>query len=499
MRNVGEQLLVGLDVNASRARAVAGSATGTASALALDGPDADLPMAISLEARRAEVGRAGASLCRRSPHLACTDFLVLLGEAREWVAGRHRLDAARALELVFERLQPALARASGFGMSLPAYVNADQAALLPALASKARLRLLGSLPTPLAVGMTAYAQQPWCGPAVVVDVDDHALTWSAVLADRGRLHLLGTHVTLPLRLAAWKERLLNAVADRCIRQSRRDPRDCAPLEQSLYEQLDHALAACRTGQVAELKIQQPQWYQNLLLSAEEMVGRCAPLAAQAVKALHGLAPTLESHGAASVTLVTAAAASLPGLVRLLEDNRAAAQSAPADAEVDFGESLLESAVPTSGEIIVLDTDAAARAVQQLAWSWHRGELTPGHFETTPLPAQRPVESGLPRLHFHGRDYVLHGPCFVLGRHNGCDLVFAPALYPNVAQRHCEIVLERWGYLVRDRGPNGTLVNQRPVVQEMNLQPGDWIRLGADGPLLRFLGQPVDKKKLMTTA
>jgi hypothetical protein len=37
------------------------------------------------------------------------------------------------------------------------------------------------------------------------------------------------------------------------------------------------------------------------------------------------------------------------------------------------------------------------------------------------------------------------------------------------------------------------------VGQRELHPGDWIRLGPGGPLLRFLGQTIDKRKLMPTA
>src|SRR5256886_15424367 len=62
----------------SRARAVAGVRGVPPRVLPLDAPHADLPLAISLEGRRPEVGRAGLALCRQSPHLVCLDFLAAL-------------------------------------------------------------------------------------------------------------------------------------------------------------------------------------------------------------------------------------------------------------------------------------------------------------------------------------------------------------------------------------------------------------------------------------
>ena len=47
------------------------------------------------------------------------------------------------------------------------------------------------------------------------------------------------------------------VADRCIRQSRRDPRDSASAEQALYDQLEDALESAAKGKTVDLLSQTP--------------------------------------------------------------------------------------------------------------------------------------------------------------------------------------------------------------------------------------------------
>src|SRR6266487_2443455 len=64
--------------------------------LLLDDPHPDLPLAISLENRALQLGRAGLALARRLPHLTCTNYLPRLGQPQEWKGGRHRLDALGA-------------------------------------------------------------------------------------------------------------------------------------------------------------------------------------------------------------------------------------------------------------------------------------------------------------------------------------------------------------------------------------------------------------------
>jgi pSer/pThr/pTyr-binding forkhead associated (FHA) protein len=159
---------------------------------------------------------------------------------------------------------------------------------------------------------------------------------------------------------------------------------------------------------------------------------------------------------------------------------------------------------------VLSADAPARAAHLLAGAALRGEVPAGHLDAAPLPPPQSVDVGPARLQFRGQTFLLPGPparpadprarpAFTVGHHSSCDLVFDTELYPAVATRHCEIAWEHRQYVLRDRGGPGTLVNDHRVTQPVALRPGDWIRLGADGPLLRFLGQAGDQKKLMTTA
>ncbi len=499
MRHVGKQPVVGLDLNAARVRVVT-AAAGQAPALLPLAGEADLPLVVSLEGRTPEVGRAGLLLGRRAPHLACTGFLPFLGEPREWSAGRHRLDAAQALALVFDRLSPLVSQASALALAVPAYLTADQAAILTQTAANARIGVSGWIATPLALALTGYAEQPWNGPALILDLDSHALTWAVVAVEFGQARLLGVQTLPHLDLGAWKGRLLDMIADRCVRQSRRDPRDSGAAEQALYDQLDAALEACRRGQVAELLIHLSQWGQNLLVRPDELAAACAPLMRRALAEMQAQRDRLP-RGPSPVVLVTDAASRMPGLVRALDQAIGASDMRPMRVSEgdDFGEGLIEDEIHERGSVSVLSPDAAARAACELAARWQRGELESGAVEVAPLPAPLPADAGPARLQFRHQDHPFRGPAFLLGRHADCDLVFDSDQYPTVSGRHCEIVYERRTFLLRDRSRHGTLVNDRPVVEERILQAGDWIRLGPGGPLVRFLGQAADQLKLMTTA
>lgn len=363
--------LFSLDLNASRARAVCGLA-GTPRPVALVGQGRDLPLALSLEGRRVEVGRAGLQLCRRLPHLACLDFLPHLGAPRQWSAGRHRLDAAASMNHVFERIQPACAGVRGLALALPAYLQRDQVNLLASVVAKLRLPLLGSVSAPLAAAWTAHAQQPWCGLALVLDADDHALTWTALAADEPanpqQARILLTHTLPTLGARLWKARLLDGIADRCVRQSRRDPRESAVAEQTLYDQFDDVFDACRRGAMVELVIQAAHWYQNLFLPPQEVEAFCLRLRRQTMQSLQTLVSEVQADGPPAVVLVTASAARLPGLLADLEEHTGEATT-----------------------IMVLAADAVAKAAHELAGRWQTTGTPSGHHDVAlPLRSRRPL-------------------------------------------------------------------------------------------------------------
>ncbi|MGH7169734.1 MAG: FHA domain-containing protein [Gemmataceae bacterium] len=497
--------LIGLDLNATRGRAIQGEHHGSGPhiplALPLDGNERELPLALSLEERQPRVGRAGAGLCRRSPHLACLDFLPYLGDDRTWNNGRHRLDAASAFALVCEHLQRRLGRAEGVTVALPAYLGAAQAALLANVAGRARWRLLGSVPVPVAVALAAHEHLPWSGLAVVVDVDGHALTLSAVTVRDDLVRVPHTQSAPHLARGVWLCRLLDAAALRCIRDSRRDPRESAETEQTLFDQLAAMLDSRAGEEPAEMVLQTPHWYQHLKFSAAELSAFCAPLLRRTLAEMHKFLSDIASLGPVGAVLLTGPLARLPGLAAAFDELilRPDAEPPVEEGTADFGEDLIEDNV-LSARVHVLDDDAVARAAFDLAVRQHRGDLPRGHLDSVSLPgSSAAADRGPARLHYRGEDHLLSAPLCTLGRDPSCNLVFETDLYPTVSARHCEIVRTRGSYLLRDRSRHGTLVNDCLVTQPTSLHSGDWIRLGPGGPLLRFLGQGSDQRRLTTTA
>jgi hypothetical protein len=400
--------LIGLDLNATRARAVQGenprSGPHVPLGLPLDGNERELPLALSLEERQPRVGRAGAGLCRRSPHLACMDFLPYLGDDQIWEGGRHRLDAAAALARVCEHLQQQIGRAEGVTVVLPAYFSAAQAALLADVAGRARWRLLGSVPSPVAVALASHEHLPWSELAVVVDLDGYALTLSAVAVRDDRVRVLHVHHAPQLGRGVWLGRLLDGAALRCIRLSRRDPRELAETEQALFDQLADALDSRAGDEPAELVLQTPHWYQHLKFSPAELSAMGAPLVQRMQAEMQQFLDGIADLGSVGAVLLTAPAARLPGLAAAVEEliHQPDADPPIEEEEDDFGVGLIEGSM-LSARVHVLDEDAVARSAFDLALRQQRGDLPRGHLDCVSLPGRAAEERGPTRLPFPSED------------------------------------------------------------------------------------------------
>ncbi len=371
--------LAAIDLNCDRAWALADAVGAAPRAVRLDGEHAELPLVLLLERRTLEVGRAGLAQSRRSPHLVCAEFLPCLGNDVVWQCGRHRLDANAALAQIFAKLRPALATARGVVLAVPGYLSAGQIRLAGKLAQQAGLKVTAAVNRLLAAGLGSYGEHPWHNAGVVVDVDSHALVCAVLRPGDGELTVLGWQVQPSLGLRMWKERLLAGVAERCIRLSRRDPRDSPDAEQTLFDQLEDALDRCGRNQPATLRVQATQWFQDLTMQPAEAIAACEEPAARAAEVIHAALRWAEEQLTSATVYLTAGAARLPGLAAALYRRG-------------------ENKTP----VLVLPPEGAARAGLALAQRIDQGDLEPGVYETAvPLtPADR--GESLPVLPFPDR-------------------------------------------------------------------------------------------------
>jgi hypothetical protein len=388
---------VGLDLTASRVRAE--GVGSRVRPLVLDDPDTELLLFVSGERRAAEIGRAGFALCRRMPHLVCSGFLAALGQPREWRIGRHALVAEAALGLAFDKIRgPVGAETDAVALALPVYLGPAQVTRAVVTAGRSKLPLKGTAVAALALaaarGPALLAGKPtepradeadsadvaeadWVvplrptaggpGAVVVIDADEFAVSAALVSVEPGAVKLNGSAVWPRLAVKAWKDRLLDAVADRCVRLCRRDPRDSAEAEQALFEQLDDALDRARAGQRIGLCVRTAHWFQDVVQQPEEFDAHCAALARLAGDSVRDFVNGIGLAAPPRAIWLTDAAGRLPGLVRAVHANAADGTA-----------------------VEVLPPNAVAAATAALVPRWLSGELPRAHLDTTiPLPPPAP--------------------------------------------------------------------------------------------------------------
>ncbi len=374
--------LLGVDLTASRARALV-TAGGHSTAVPLDDPHDELPLFINLERRGPEVGRPGYAICRTLPHLVCSNYLPQLGHAREWRGHRVSLTPESAMLATFEKLRgPLTAEADGGVLVVPAYLAAAQMKTLGVLAMKAKLPFVGTASAPLAIvahrarsviaaGKPATsrteeksswvvpirAHAPGPGTVVVVDADEYALSAAVVNVKQGEARLLHLAAWPRLSLKAWKDRLIDGISDRCVRLCRRDLRDSAAAEQTLFEQLDSALDRVRQAQAVTLSVRTEKWYQDVVQQPTDFDMHCTALLKLAAEELRNLYAVSALAVPPRAVWLTDAAAKLPGLAAAIYQN-AAEQT----------------------EVSVLPPDAATEAAAALHARWQSDALPRVHLD-----------------------------------------------------------------------------------------------------------------------
>jgi len=374
----------GLDLTASRVRAAAKSLIPLERLTS--GSTSDLSLAVSMQNRTAVIGEPGLSIARTLPHLVCRDWLPGLTQGTTREVGRHRFEPEMPLDLMCERLASGLSKAEEIVLAVPVWMTPAQVTQVIAAATKAKLPIRHTLLAPLAIAAeraaaviheAARAALPGTRrfplrsdgsagavSAMVIDIDTHGLNISLLHVDEAAVRLISSGVVHRLNSRIWEDKLLDAIADRCIRVCRRDPRDSAEAEQRLFGQLETCLDRAFHGQSATFNIRTDTWYQDLSFSPEDLAGLCVPLVQSAVKAVRELLAEGQENVPASVIWLTADAGRLPGLT-----------------------SALHAWTSERTSIATLPPEAVASAAANLRTRWKVGELPRIHLDKLlPLPA-----------------------------------------------------------------------------------------------------------------
>ena len=365
--------LVGLDLNATRGRAVA-IGKGHLRPLLLDDPNEELPLFVTLDRRGPDLGHAGLAVCRKTPHSVCSNFLPLLGTPHEWRGDRQSQSPESALTVILERLRrPITAETDAAGVVLPSYLTIQQVRTVLELSAGAKLPLRGSATAPLAV-VAHRASSVGVGPrglesaVLVIDADEFALTAALVTVGTHEVRVHSTATTPKASLKLWKDRLVDGLADRCVRVCRRDPRDSADAEQDLFLQLDDVLERARVGQPHTITIRSQRWYQDLTVGPDDLEAICAPVNRVAIDALKQFLMSAALDVPPRAVWLTHTAGRLPGLAAKIYKHS-----------------------PEQTQVCLLPANAGAEAAAALVPRWLTGTLPRIHLDTviqhqTPLAA-----------------------------------------------------------------------------------------------------------------
>ena len=148
---------------------------------------------------------------------------------------------------------------------MPAYLTQQQVALATAALEHAKLAVLGSIVSPLAV---AAVSPDRFRTALFVDADDHALTWT-VLTTEGPQALRRGDAAALTPDARSGSTACSTRRPTAASASAAATRDSAAAEQYLYEQLIAALDR-PPGPAVPLTIRTAHWYQELTLAADDL-------------------------------------------------------------------------------------------------------------------------------------------------------------------------------------------------------------------------------------
>jgi hypothetical protein len=360
--------LVGLELNASLARAVALGELKV-QPLHLDGMYEELPLAILLEGRTVTIGHSALARSRHTPHAICSGYLGHLGQSREWRVGRNSLTPETATQAALDKIRTTFGNdAASLGLALPAYLTQKQAKAVLEAASLAKLVVSGSVAAPLAIAAHRAGNIGPGGTVLIFDADDHALSASLITVYANEVRLVGGSAWPQASLRLWKDRLIDGIADRCVRVCRRDPRDSAEAEQSIFDQLDAALDAVRVGQKFTMSLRCEHWYQDLVQLPDDLERTSQPMLLAAVEGLKQLLLSQALPMPPRAIWFSHAAGRLPGLVAKLYRHS-----------------------PEQTAISILPPNAGAEAVAALVPRFLEGRLPRTHIDVS-LPWQRIVSS-----------------------------------------------------------------------------------------------------------
>jgi hypothetical protein len=232
------------------------------------------------------------------------------------------------------------------------------------------LEVVALVPRGLLLGLEAAEEQIISRLGFLAELDEAALTITRLLSQDGLLHHRPPKIYPELSRAAWRETLVNEVAEISILQCRRDPRALAEVDQTVFAAVDAWLNQPEAGGFLSIPLEFPRAHLQIkvTLSAEQVKSALSKLTRQSIQRLLACGRPASESPLGTGWLVGRELARLPGVLDLLR------QLVPQAAEVEVGQNL-------------------PRVAARLLQLWQRGELhwSPPLLSALPLPEDAAAE------------------------------------------------------------------------------------------------------------
>lgn len=328
---------------------------------------------------------------RLHPHLVVASFLDRFGDdSAVWALGRHRLTSRAAVVMALQIVKERLGSVRRLLVSVPSVWRPEQAKLLKDAIQEVGFDSLGIVPRELLFGLeSSSGESAWKHEGLLLDADERTFTAAILRPTVTDLRQVSVAGRPDLGRAAWRRRLIDAVALRCIATERRDPRATPEAEQLLFDQSEAWFASLVEGQSlkAEAYLSHRALPFVVTLTAADAALACRDLAEAAAEVALALHAKTVRPDAGGMLFLTSEAAQLPGLAARLYEKSAHMISVTA-----VGVHLAPTALSLAESIAEKERqplDFAARAV-----AFPAAEFTFDAPATLPFPGEsRPRAAG----------------------------------------------------------------------------------------------------------
>jgi hypothetical protein len=418
-----------------------------------------------VERGRILTGGEAAAVARLRPRQASSRFWNALSQE----PGSAGVDLPSAADLAHAQLaalwQKVGQSSTDVLLVVPAGYRSEQLGLLLGLAQECGIPVRALVDVAAAAGHRPYPDRE----LVYLDAGLFRVT-ATVLEQGDDVAVRAEHALLQSGLTGVMDAFARRIADAFVRATRFNPFRHGETEQALYDRLPQWLEALQAEERLELGLPYAGDEVRVTIERDELLGAAAGF----YRAIAQLVAQHREPGSRLVVLVSDRLARLPGLVAelaRLDDTRVEA--------LERGHAARSAllAMPRAGAVDV-------KFLKRLPW-----RAAPVQAEPAVVAADAPSTASR-----HSATHVVSGSTaylvgaagLVVGRETdpARRTIVVPDGHSGVSRAHAEIQLRDGELKLRDLSRYGTFVNERKIMGEVVLQPGDVVRVGSPGVELR---------------